>query len=264
MRPPPPSPESQVEEKVKEEIESTNEEDSSNKLHESTKDSFEEIKSSVEESKVEESHPEESTDEHVKDSFVEIKPPAEESKAEESHSVDASDEHAKESFVDLKSPAEDEAPKLTNAPEEEHTHDSFVDVKSANEGIDKEVFEEDLNKSPVVERTMTVSGLNVLSEEVENNTNNNVTASEGNVEDIKEPFEEIKVEEEEDPVLDILGNGTLVKKVLKRGELDKRAKNGQICTISYKLRLESNLEEIIEEQISFQFVLGDGDVVPGI
>ena len=82
-------------------------------------------------------------------------------------------------------------------------------------------------------------------------------------EKIEEPFEEVKVEEdvEENPILDILGNSSLVKKIIKKGVKDQRPKNGQICTISFKTRLD---EEIIEDKLSYQFILGDADVVPAL
>jgi FKBP-type peptidyl-prolyl cis-trans isomerase 2 len=86
------------------------------------------------------------------------------------------------------------------------------------------------------------------------------------VEEIKEAENEVLVDETplENPILDVLGNGSLIKRVLKRGEREKRPKNGQICRISYQMRLASNLNEVVEDNLSFEFILGDGDVVPGL
>ena len=90
--------------------------------------------------------------------------------------------------------------------------------------------------------------------------------TESNEEVVVEPKETVVEEKpvEVDPILDILGNGSLVKKLLKSGESDKRPKNGQICKISYQLRLKSNMDEIIEDNPSHELILGDGDVVPAL
>jgi hypothetical protein len=184
-----------------------------------------------------------------KDSFIHLNAPIDETKvADEKSKVEEEakkvfdettrdDDANRESFISVltesvslkcEESADNQENKATNnvAVEEHSSKEPFVDVIGLKEGL------EDAQKSPT-----------------------------------EEPFEEVKVEEEEeeveleeDPILDILGNSSLIKKILKKGAKDQRPKNGQICTISYKTRLE---DKIIEDKSSYQFILGDADVVPG-
>ncbi len=194
--------------------------ENSDSIKDANKDSFIDLNASIDETKV--------ADEQSKVEEVE-----EESKKvvdENTHDDDAN----RESFISVQpvsvecvESADNQENKATsNVVEEEHSSkEPFVDVIGLKEGL------EDAQKSPT-----------------------------------EEPFEEVKVEEEEevepeeDPILDILGNSSLIKKILKKGAKDQRPKNGQICSISYTTRLE---DKIIEDKSSYQFILGDADVVPG-
>lgn len=177
---------------------------------------------------------------HLNASIDETKVADEQSKVEEESKkvVDENtrdDDANRESFISVltesvslkcEESADNQENKATSnvAEEENSSKEPFVDVIGLKEGL------EDAQKSPT-----------------------------------EEPFEEVKVEEEveleEDPILDILGNSSLIKKILKKGAKDQRPKNGQICTISYKTRLE---DKIIEDKSSYQFILGDADVVPAL
>ncbi len=62
--------------------------------------------------------------------------------------------------------------------------------------------------------------------------------------------------------LDILGNGSLTKSIIHKGIENNRPRTGQICTITYTGKLEDHT--VVENKENFQFILGDGDVVPGM
>ncbi|KAG8454839.1 hypothetical protein GDO86_001163 [Hymenochirus boettgeri] len=81
----------------------------------------------------------------------------------------------------------------------------------------------------------------------------------------KEPTQ-IKQEEEkksEDEWMDVLGNGLLKKKVLVPGNgAESKPRKGQDVTVRLKIMLED--EHLVEDQASFTFTLGDGDVIQAL
>ncbi|CAG7725854.1 unnamed protein product [Allacma fusca] len=76
--------------------------------------------------------------------------------------------------------------------------------------------------------------------------------------------EDLKQElEENDGWIKILGNDSLLKKVVKPGVDNKRPLRGEICTIRLEGRLQSD-QTVFESVESFTFQLGDTEVVPGL
>ncbi|KAM4707951.1 peptidyl-prolyl cis-trans isomerase FKBP8 [Discoglossus pictus] len=86
-----------------------------------------------------------------------------------------------------------------------------------------------------------------------------MTDSESNI----TPSEEKRKEEQAEEWLDILGNGILKKKVLIPGKgAESRPKKGQDVTVRLKTALEGG--EVVEEEDSLTFTLGDGDVIQAL
>ncbi|XP_053558936.1 peptidyl-prolyl cis-trans isomerase FKBP8 [Bombina bombina] len=88
-------------------------------------------------------------------------------------------------------------------------------------------------------------------------------ASPANDEVHEEPFETKPSEEATEEWLDVLGNGILKKRVLIPGKgAESRPRKGQDVTVHVKTLLESG--EVAEDENSFIFTLGDGDVIQAL
>ncbi|KAE8632149.1 hypothetical protein XENTR_v10001452 [Xenopus tropicalis] len=71
------------------------------------------------------------------------------------------------------------------------------------------------------------------------------------------------VAKEEEEWLDVLGNGILKKKILISGKgADSRPRKGQDVTVGLKSMLEDG--NVVEEQETLTFTLGDGDVIQAL
>lgn len=74
----------------------------------------------------------------------------------------------------------------------------------------------------------------------------------------KEPERNLENEKYEN----ILGNGALLKKILKYGDSNiGRPTNGQMVTIGYEAYLKDNREKMVDHSDNLEFILGDGDVI---
>ncbi|GBP13797.1 Peptidyl-prolyl cis-trans isomerase FKBP8 [Eumeta japonica] len=64
----------------------------------------------------------------------------------------------------------------------------------------------------------------------------------------------------------LLGSGSLLKKIIKSGDESEglRPKRGDICRISYELRLRDNTECIIEQKEQTKIYCGDNEVLQGL
>uniref|UniRef100_A0A182JU29 peptidylprolyl isomerase n=1 Tax=Anopheles christyi TaxID=43041 RepID=A0A182JU29_9DIPT len=77
------------------------------------------------------------------------------------------------------------------------------------------------------------------------------------------PESEAKLtEENESECMDILGNGTLLKKVVKKGRTELRPESKDLVTISYTGRLEDGT--VVEEQSNVVVQIDDVEVVQGL
>lgn len=61
---------------------------------------------------------------------------------------------------------------------------------------------------------------------------------------------------------EILGNKSLLKKITQYGGDEVRPINGQIVTISFDAYLKDS-PKLVDHSEEFNFILGDGDVIPG-
>ncbi|XP_061399236.1 peptidyl-prolyl cis-trans isomerase FKBP8 [Musca vetustissima] len=69
-------------------------------------------------------------------------------------------------------------------------------------------------------------------------------------------------EEEEEDVCDVLGNGQLVKRVLKKSKVNKRPQRGDKVTLNFTGKLDDG--KVVEKQENFQVHVGDFEVIQGL
>lgn len=154
--------------------------------------------------------------------------------------------------------------------------DDLVSQEKIQESIQEIKEENDKNNQDLPElehvenlTSNLISSLNPLEQSQESFLNIQNTNSEHKDEDYEiinktdaADYESPKKNKERETFYDMLGNGSLTKRVIKFGDESKRPLNGQICTISYTARLENG--SIVERQDDYQFILGDGDIVPAL
>ena len=70
------------------------------------------------------------------------------------------------------------------------------------------------------------------------------------------------VKEPEEEIMDILGNGQLLKKVIRKGNTDTRPQRHDIVKISYEGKLDDGT--VVEEEQNFILQVGDTEVVQGL
>jgi FKBP-type peptidyl-prolyl cis-trans isomerase len=147
----------------------------------------------------------------------------------------------------------------------EHTQELILE----NENESKKNNNEDLPKLESIENlNANLTSINPLEQSQEsflNIANTNTDHKDEDYEIINKTdaadYESPK-KKDRDTFYDMLGNGSLTKRVIHFGDESKRPLNGQICTISYTARLENG--SIVERQDDYQFIIGDGDVVPAL
>ncbi|KRT81327.1 hypothetical protein AMK59_5847, partial [Oryctes borbonicus] len=100
----------------------------------------------------------------------------------------------------------------------------------------------------MVEETLESKIGNVENESVQDEKDENKE-----VPPIKKPEEEWE---------DILGSGSIMKKVIQAGTPDSRPQRLQICEINYESKLESGI--LVEKCNNFIMQLGDCDVIQGL
>lgn len=69
-------------------------------------------------------------------------------------------------------------------------------------------------------------------------------------------------QEDAEKIIDILGNGQLVKTVLLDGDQDLQPARGDLCKVSFKGRLENG--RIVDEQTDLWVQVGDVEIVQGL
>jgi hypothetical protein len=62
---------------------------------------------------------------------------------------------------------------------------------------------------------------------------------------------------------ELLGNSSLLKKIVQYGEEGRRPLNGQMVTIEYEAFPNENPTKLIDHNENLNFILGDGDVIQG-
>ncbi|XP_013113222.2 peptidyl-prolyl cis-trans isomerase FKBP8 [Stomoxys calcitrans] len=67
---------------------------------------------------------------------------------------------------------------------------------------------------------------------------------------------------QEEDICDVLGNGQLIKRVLKKSTSNKRPQRGDKCTLSFTGKLENG--KIVEKQENFEIHVGDFEVIQGL
>uniref|UniRef100_U5EVG1 peptidylprolyl isomerase n=1 Tax=Corethrella appendiculata TaxID=1370023 RepID=U5EVG1_9DIPT len=80
--------------------------------------------------------------------------------------------------------------------------------------------------------------------------------------DTEEEQHQEQVEKQDTGIMDILGNGQLVKKIIQKGTTDERPERNDIVKINYTGRLEDGT--IVEEEKDFIVQVGDVEVVQGL
>lgn len=68
--------------------------------------------------------------------------------------------------------------------------------------------------------------------------------------------------EKEDEILDVIGNGQLTKKTVKKAETDVQPQRGDLVTINYTGKLEDGT--VVEQEENFKLHVGDFEVVQGL
>ncbi|XP_045501804.1 peptidyl-prolyl cis-trans isomerase FKBP8 isoform X1 [Colias croceus] len=72
--------------------------------------------------------------------------------------------------------------------------------------------------------------------------------------------------EKSDEWQDLLGSGTILKKIIKQGDEseDLRPQRNDICTISYEVKLRDGNKETVEKRDQVKIYLGDNEVLQGL
>ncbi|KAK9883977.1 hypothetical protein WA026_004912 [Henosepilachna vigintioctopunctata] len=100
---------------------------------------------------------------------------------------------------------------------------------------------------------MSIDSENNISVSDEENLSNAKTNSETTESNDDKPTDEW---------IDLLGSGSINKKILKEGTPESRPERQQVCVINYELFLNEN--DIIEKKENYEIDLGDYDVVQGL
>lgn len=92
--------------------------------------------------------------------------------------------------------------------------------------------------------------------DVEMSDKTNLNANSGG-----EPNENVD-EKQEDETLDVIGNGQLTKKTVKKADTDIQPQRGDLVTINYSGKLADGT--IVEQEENFKVHVGDFEVVQGL
>ncbi|KAL5288382.1 FKBP8 family protein [Megaselia abdita] len=113
---------------------------------------------------------------------------------------------------------------------EKSSNSSFEDLSNLNEGEKENI------QNVESETLSTKSDLNVETPEVK--------------------------EKEEDELLDVIGNGQLTKKTVKKADTDIQPQRGDLVTINYTGKLSDGT--VVEQEENFKIHVGDFEVVQGL
>lgn len=117
---------------------------------------------------------------------------------------------------------------------EKSSSSSFEDLSNLNEADMKAASEAMLDK----ERLATAKNAN---ENIDSDSDSGAPASVG-----------------DDEPCDVLGNGQLIKRVIKKSKVNKKPQRGDLVTITFTGKLEDGT--VVEKQENFQVHVGDYEV----
>ncbi|CAD6998640.1 peptidyl-prolyl cis-trans isomerase FKBP8 [Ceratitis capitata] len=125
---------------------------------------------------------------------------------------------------------------------------------------------EDLSNLNELETKATHSLPEILQQPDVKDSKNNV---EGESKETKNIPERVETSQNEgvasvgdEETCDVLGNGQLVKRVLKPSQLDRRPMRGDLATITYSGKLPNGI--VVEQKENYQVHVGDFEVVQGL
>lgn len=90
----------------------------------------------------------------------------------------------------------------------------------------------------------------------------NLNDGENVVKDGEQQVSEENAKSEDETLLDVIGNGQLTKKTVKKADTDIQPQRGDLVTINYTGKLADGT--VIEQEENFQIHVGDFEVVQGL
>lgn len=121
---------------------------------------------------------------------------------------------------------------------EKSSNSSFEDLSNLNEADMKAASEALLDKERVAAGGV---GSGEAAASVDSDSDSGAPASVG-----------------DDEPCDVLGNGQLIKRVLKKSKVEKRPQRGELVTLSFTGKLDDGT--VVEKQENFQVHVGDFEV----